>query len=111
LRLPLKPIGLHSDMSDTPNDIPIDLPSDSDSLAIAMAADSTNGSKDPPATAEPAINTGTTDENPDDDKALSKLWAWFVAKAEAARIWAANALKTSEEHASSSGQDDESRTP
>lgn len=111
MRLPLKPIGLHSDMSDTPNDIPIDLPSDSDSLAIAMAADSTNGSKDPSATAEPANNTGTTDENPDDDKALSKLWAWFVAKAEAARIWAANALKASEEHASSSGQDDESQTP
>lgn len=98
-------------MSDTPDDIPIDLPSDPDSLAIALAADSTDGSKDPSATARPANNTGSTNGNPEDDKALSKLWAWFVAKAEAARIWAANALKAGKEHASSSGQDDESQAP
>ncbi len=111
LRLPLKPIGLHSDDSDTLDDVPIDLPSDFDSLASAIAAESTNSSKDSPAITGLANNTGTTDENHDQNQRLSKLWAWFVAKAEAARIWAANAFKAIKEHASSSEQDDESRAP
>lgn len=111
LRLPLRPIGLHSDESDTLNDLPVDLPSDSESLATAMAADSTNGSKDSSAIVGPSNNTGNPDENLDDDKPLSKLWAWLVAKAEAARIWSTNALKAGKEHALSSEQDDESQPP
>ena len=107
MRLPLKPIGLHSDKSDTLDDVPIDLPSDGESLATAMEADKTNDSENLPTKTGLVNETGSTDTGHDDDTGLSKLWAWFVAKAEAAKTWAANVLKASKEHALSSEEADE----
>ena len=105
LRLPLKPIGLHSDNLD---DVPIDLPSDGESLATAMEAETTSNSDNVPSSTGLINETTSSEAEPDDDSGLSKLWAWFVAKAEAAKTWAANTLKAGKEHALSSKEADES---
>jgi len=108
LRLPLKPIGLHSDETDIQDDAPIDLPSDAETLATATAAEGTIGSENSHTMMGSANNTASNDVDHDDDSGLSKLWAWFVAKTEAARLWAANAMKNGKEHTLSSEGADES---
>ena len=108
LRLPLKPIGLHSDKSDNLDDVPIDLPSDGESLATALEGETTSNSDNVPSSAGLINETASAETEPDDDSGLSKLWAWFVAKAEAAKTWAANTLKAGKEHALSSKEADES---
>ena len=102
LHLPLKPIGLHSDETDIQDDAPSDLPSDAETLATTTGGEGITGSNDSHTMMGSANKTASNDTDGDDDSGLNKLWAWFVAKAEAARLWAANALKNGKEYALSS---------
>ena len=108
LRLPLKPIGLHAEDPDVLHDLPIDLPSDDESLATAMGDTELINNDTSPSVLGPSNNTDTTAKIHDASSRLSRLLAWFAAKAEAARIWATNALKSDRKDTSSLEQAEES---
>ena len=74
-----------------------------------MAAGATDSNGNLSTIAGSSNDTSTSDIEHDRKAALSKLWAWWVAKAEAARLWAANAFKADKEQ--SSKQADKSTAP
>ena len=86
LRLPLVPIGLHSDLPPTDDDSPIDFPSDPPPTVPATP--------DITALATSALNTPTpTDQSENnseenDAEMIESFWAYLKAKLEAAKSWA-----------------------
>lgn len=86
LRLPLVPIGLHSDLSPTDDDSPIDLPSDPTPTVPATPNIT--------ALATSALSTTTpTDQSENDSKennaeVSESFWDYLKAKLEAAKSWA-----------------------
>ncbi|KAL9026160.1 MAG: hypothetical protein Q9196_005135 [Gyalolechia fulgens] len=83
LRLPLKPIGVHSDQLSTADDVLNDLPSDGD---ITNTASTVNNSQDVDHTMPPdKAETEATSENVEDSHSY---WALLKGKFEEAKAWA-----------------------
>ncbi|KAL9600442.1 MAG: hypothetical protein Q9219_003195 [cf. Caloplaca sp. 3 TL-2023] len=85
LRLPLKPIGVHSKQSSTADDLPDDLPSDANSGNNSSL--STNDQVIDPTTPLSVTGTGTGTEahtHPNNDS----YWAFIKVKFEEAKAWA-----------------------
>lgn len=84
LRLPLVPIGLHSDLPPTDDDTPSDLPSDSTPTVPATP--------DIIASTSPIVSTPTgqseNDSNKSETEESKSLWDYLKAKLDAAKIWA-----------------------
>ncbi|KAL8991789.1 MAG: hypothetical protein Q9169_007647 [Polycauliona sp. 2 TL-2023] len=83
LRLPLRPVGLHSSQPASSDDIPDDLPSDITKIA---GASQTNTTQKAPLS-EPQGKNSTAAENtePADD---SSYWAFISAQLKSAKTWA-----------------------
>ena len=101
MRLPLQPVGLHSDKSDDENDVPADFSPD----PIPPNASQTSHSLDeseaprPSVTADPANDEMTVIEvepsanGPKESKIeLKNFWAYMRAKMAAAKQWAKEVL-------------------
>ncbi|KAL8768567.1 MAG: hypothetical protein Q9209_005252 [Squamulea sp. 1 TL-2023] len=84
LRLPLKPIGVHSDKAASPDDVPEDLPSEA---AIAVGASSGNITNQDPSSRKSG-NHSTTEQSSSQSKDGDSYWAFVMAKFEAAKVWA-----------------------
>ncbi|KAL8849160.1 MAG: hypothetical protein Q9221_005837 [Calogaya cf. arnoldii] len=81
LRLPLKPIGLHSGQSATSDDLPDDSPSEDAGVANA------NITQEAPSS-EPQDNDLKTAQNSSQSEDSNSYWAFFTAKLESAKAWA-----------------------
>lgn len=88
MRLPLKPVGLHSDDPDSAEDHPTDLPSDAEASAMTNPSKDTNGLDNALTIQRPKNGNDTTEGNDVDNKRPSPLLAWFFAKVEAIKAWA-----------------------
>ncbi|KAF2088229.1 nucleotide pyrophosphatase family protein [Saccharata proteae CBS 121410] len=119
LRLPLKPVGLHSDDDAEPSELPEDPPTSGPATSsvvsssatstvlgaeseaptsIAMSVAPSNINVSPTSTTtntSPSAETGSPNEDGsenDDEKSKSaKWWEWFVDKVNEAKTWAADA--------------------
>lgn len=83
LRLPLNPIGVHSDRLDAPDDVPEDLPSDGDMQNTATALNDSQIIDHPIPTAKPNIETSS-----DTVQSSGSYWDFLKAKFEEAKAWA-----------------------
>lgn len=86
LRLPLVPIGLHSDLPPTDDDSPIDLPSDP-TPTVPATPDITALATSALSTPTPTDQSENTSEENDAEKSES-FWDYLKAKLEAAKSWA-----------------------
>ena len=86
LRLPLKPVGLHSDKPDMPDDTPIDFPPDNTS---ANAPEASHPANDKLIIIEEDQSTG---EQKETKVEMDNFWAYLKAKMAAAREWAKKVL-------------------
>ena len=85
LRLPLKPVGLHSD---TANDVG-DEPTDSSSKTQASEAVNNTEVSKLPESAPSRIGEDTgSDDNKETDKEMNNFWAYIKSKMKAAQDWA-----------------------
>ena len=97
LRLPLNPIGLHSDYPSSADDVPTDLPAKPEKLTAPTAptpATASIGVDEPPPEANrPVISDGEDVEGDSEGEKgkekLSEWWAYVISKIEAAKAWAA----------------------
>lgn len=97
LRLPLKPIGLHSDDPVPAHEVPTDFSvhAENESSLISPAPPSTSSTTDDPnnAPAVPVLSNGEEaddiSEGEEDEDDLSDWWTYVVSKVEAAKAWAA----------------------
>ncbi|KAL8656917.1 MAG: hypothetical protein Q9226_002438 [Calogaya cf. arnoldii] len=81
LRLPLKPIGLHSGQPATSDEIPEDLSSEDAGVANANTTQKAPSS-------EPQDNDLKTAQNSSQSEDGDSYWAFFTAKLESAKAWA-----------------------
>ena len=97
LRLPLKPIGLHSDDPNPADDDPADFSADAEHKAslTAPALSSVSTSADEPSVVpvKPVISNGEdvdqVSNGEEGKEELSDWWAYVISKIEAAKAWAA----------------------
>ena len=99
MRLPLKPIGLHSDESsadDTPTDFAPDPASKASNASAAASTPNVSGTPqaDDPANAMVTIieEDKVTGEQKESKIAMTKFWEYVKAKMAAAQAWAKQVL-------------------
>lgn len=85
LRLPLVPIGLHSDLPPTDDDFPTDLPSDHIMPTVPATPDTITS-----ATSVIKMPTGQSesDSKENDAEESKSFWDYLKAKLDAAKSWA-----------------------
>lgn len=109
IRLPLEPIGLHSDEENPPNDIPADLPNEG-----SVETPSTENTQVTPTIGvdipdvEPTRPVVHDDEPPDGKEkgekgSSAEWWKYVLGKIEAAKVWASDVFSKIKGHDS---QDD-----
>ena len=117
LRLPLKPIGLHSDKSDTSTNF--EVVDDPESTSPSKGdfnqgvSDSESKPDDIPATGEnpPIAETPSTEETPasnenETEEALQGFWSYMKAKMKAAMEWAHGIVESFNKSGDGEAEDD-----
>lgn len=97
MRLPFKPIGLHSDNPIPADEVPTDFSADAEteSALTTPSPPSTSSSTDGlnNASTGPAVSNGEEadekSEGEEEKKELIDWWAYVISKIKAAKVWAA----------------------
>ncbi|KAI9701991.1 MAG: ectonucleotide pyrophosphatase phosphodiesterase [Candelina mexicana] len=100
LRLPLKPVGLHSDADSPTEDIPIDFPSTNgeDASPISGGSNIVVDEPQPEPTRPVVTGDGGSKEEQKAEKEIALWWASLVGKLQAAKQWAEDLFASSSEN-------------
>ncbi len=104
LRLPLKPVGLHSDASALTEELPDDFPSSSrEKTSSASGGSPINVDEPQPEPTRPVVSdTLKSDEKEKAEKEIALWWASLIGKLQAAKQWAeglfSSSSKNGDEH-------------
>ncbi len=100
LRLPLKPIGLHTDIPSSTNDSPIDFSPDE------VLPPETPASSGIPESALTVTEVANATETPKETKVdMNKFWAYVKAKMAAAQEWAKKVIASMKQNNKDPGED------
>jgi len=95
LRLPLKPVGLHSDQPNSADDTPIDFPPDKTSSEAPNVSDTSETSQENNLASNEmtVVEENEVTGEPEETKVeMNKFWAYVKAKMASAQEWAKKVL-------------------